>query len=112
MVESIMAYSLSASCGQSFEEALPHTAPTPAHMAQMHHAEITEALGQVTPGNTGAVAIEHGIDEQPVVLGGGTNVSSPAGQQVFDLAPLAICQGVSATHAPDNGASIEFDDTP
>jgi len=98
--------------GQGLENTLPHTAAAPSHMAQMHDAKIAEALGQVAPGNAGAVAIEHRIDEQPVVLGGGSNVSGPAGQQVLDLAPLAICQGISATHAPDNGASIRFDDTP
>lgn len=98
--------------GQGLENTLPHTAAAPSHMAQMHHAEIAQALGQVTPGNTGTVAIEHDIDEQPVVLGGRSNVSSPAGQQVLDLAPLAICQGISANHAPDNAASVGFDDTP
>ena len=81
------------------------TEPGAIHVAQVHHSEVAKALRQVAPGDTDSIAIEHCIDEQPVVLGGGSDMSGPAGQQVFDLSPLAVCQGVSAIHAPDNEAS-------
>ena len=98
--------------GQYFKQALPHTAPAPAHMAQVHHAEVPNRSGRIAPGNARAIAVEHRIDEQAVVFGRRSNVPGPAGQQVLDLQPLLICQGVSAVHAPDNGATSEFDDTP
>ena len=81
-------------------------------MTKMDHSEITEALGQIAPGDARAVAIEHRIDKQTVIRGWPTDVTRSAGQQVFDQFPLRICEGVSACHAPDNGASAEFDDTP
>lgn len=94
------------------EDTLPHPASAPAHVAQVHHPEIDKALGQVVPGDTSAIATAHGIDEQPIVIGRGCDMPSLTGQQVLDSAPLAICQSVSAIHAPDSEASIEFDDAP
>lgn len=98
--------------GQGFEHALPHARSAPAAVAQMNHAKVAKALRQITPGNTGAIAIEHGIHKQAVVGCGAPHMSSPAGQKVFDELPLRIREGISACHALDNAAGALFDDTP
>lgn len=87
---------------------MPHARLAPAHVAQVHHPEVPETLGQIAPRDAGAVAVQHRIHEQSIVFGGGSDMSSPAGKQVLDSAPLAICQGVSATHAPNNEAITDL----
>ena len=69
----------------------------------MHHTEITKALGQVPPWDTGAVTVEHRINKQPVVSCSGSGLSSLAGQQVFDAQPMRIAQGISSGHAQLHG---------
>ena len=45
-------------------------------------------MKQIAPGDAGAIAIGHGLDEQAVVRGGHTNGTRPARQQVLDPVPL------------------------
>jgi hypothetical protein len=84
---------------QNLENPLPHASPAPARVAGMHHAEVTKALRQVTPGNACAVALEHRIHEQPVVARGGSGLCRLAGQQIRDARPTLINQGISSGHA-------------
>ena len=63
------------------EDPLPDPALGPAAEAGVHLLPITEACRQVTPGKAGAVAIEHRLDEQAVVLGGDPDMSGAAGQR-------------------------------
>jgi hypothetical protein len=51
---------------------------------------VAEAFRQIAPGDTGARAIEDGLDEPAVVRGGHANRTKPAGQQVLDPIPLVI----------------------
>jgi len=55
-----------------------------------------EALRQIAPGNAGAVAEQHRLDEQAVVGGDYADGARPPGQQVLNPAPLVVSQGVSA----------------
>lgn len=66
----------------------------------MHDAKVAESRGQVAPGDACAVAVQHGIDEQPVVPGCGSRLTCLAGQQILDARPLRIVEGISFTHRP------------
>ena len=52
---------------QVSKNVLPNSGFGPAAMAAVDVLPITKPLGQVTPGNARPVAIEHRLDEQPVV---------------------------------------------
>ena len=41
---------------QRLKDAPPHTRLTPARVAQVHHPEVPEALGQIAPGNARAAS--------------------------------------------------------
>lgn len=64
--------------GQRLKDLLPTFTPTPAHVAQVHHPKVAKALGQIAPGDIGSVAIEHGFDEQAVILGRRNHLTNPA----------------------------------
>ncbi len=64
----------------------------------MHDAKVAESRWQVAPGDACAVAVQHGIDEQAVVLGSGSRLTCLAGQQILDALPLRIAEGISFTH--------------
>src|SRR5215210_1121037 len=81
------------------EHALPHASLGPAAEAGLHLDPAAEPLGQVAPGNAragAAGAVEHGLDKQPVVLGGAPDMSDPARQKVSDPLPLVIAQAVAS----------------
>ena len=75
---------------QGSENFVPDARPAPAHVPQMHDAEVSEALGQITPLDACAVAKEHSVHKHAVVLGGSADMSRPSGKKVFNLLPLAI----------------------
>ena len=64
----------------------------------MHHPEVPEPLRQITPGYARAIAVQHGLDEQPVVPGGHTHVTGAPGQQVLDAISLIVSKCVSSGH--------------
>jgi hypothetical protein len=82
---------------QKLEHTAPHAAAGPSAEARMDRLPIAEALRQVTPGNACSIAVDHGIDEQTIVLGGHPDVTLTSGQDVPDPVPLVIANGV-ATH--------------
>jgi hypothetical protein len=84
------------SLGQVLKDAVPHTGFGPAGKAAAHVFEVAEALRQVAPGDTGAVAVEYGVDKQTVVRSGYANRTGPTRQQVLDPVPLVIAESVSA----------------
>ena len=69
-------------------------------MTAVDVAKVPEALGQIAPGDTGAVTIEHRLDEQAVVASGGPRCAVPSGQQRLDASPLLLAQRVSSGHHP------------
>jgi hypothetical protein len=84
------------SLGQMLKDAVPDTGFGPAGKATVHVFEVPEALRQVAPGDTGAIAVEHSIDKQTVVRSGHANRTGPTRQQVLDPVPLIIAESVSA----------------
>jgi hypothetical protein len=74
MVLSIMAYSLSASFGKASEIRFDTPPLLEREWGGVHYAEVSKALGWVAPRNAWAAAVEHRIDEQPVVSHGGSKL--------------------------------------
>lgn len=66
----------------------------------MHDAEIAKALWQISPRATCAIAVEHCIDEQPVVFCSGSGPACLAGQQLADALPVGVKQCASFAHRP------------
>ncbi len=89
--------------GQMLEHSLPHPAPGPATEAGVDLLPGAEPLRQIAPGNAGAVAVEHSLDEQAVVPGGHAHMPGAAGQQVLDPLPLVVAQGIAAHRAVSSG---------
>jgi hypothetical protein len=83
---------------EPIEDPLPDACLAPTRVTEVYDAEVTEALRQVSPRDAGAVAIEHGVDEEAVVTGRHTHMACSAGQQVLDAGPLVVSEGVSAVH--------------
>jgi hypothetical protein len=54
---------------QPIEQLPPHTALGPSAEARVNRLAMTEALRQIAPRDARPVALQHGIDEQPIVLG-------------------------------------------
>ncbi|PXX80268.1 hypothetical protein DFR34_10439 [Rivihabitans pingtungensis] len=71
----------------------------------MHDAKVAESRWQVAPGDACAVAVQHGIDEQAVVLGCGSRLTCLAGQQILDALPLRTLDRVSTLRSTSHSAS-------
>src|SRR3712207_6057935 len=78
------------------EHPLPHASLGPAAEAGLHLDPATEPLGQIAPGDAGAIAVQHGLDKEPVVLGGAPDMADPVRQKVSDPLPLVIAQAVAS----------------
>src|SRR3954451_21098303 len=96
MVESIIAYSLSASAARCWNT-FAQTPDLARAEATMHLDAIAETLRQVTPRNTGAEPVQHRFDEEPVVPCRYPDVAITARQQVTDPLPLVVSQAVTAS---------------
>jgi hypothetical protein len=64
--------------GQMLKNPLPDATPRPAAETGMHHPEIAEAFGQITPWNAGPIAIQNRLDKQTVIVRRTTYRSLPA----------------------------------
>lgn len=62
----------------------------------MHLLPIAEPLRQIPPGNAGPIAVQHCLNEQPIVLGGDADMSFTPRQHVLDTIPLVVAQAVAA----------------
>src|SRR3954463_4367799 len=78
------------------EHALPHARLGPATEAGLPLDPPAKALGQIAPGDASPIAVEHGLDKQPVVLGGHAHMAQTSGQQISDPRPLIIPQAVAS----------------
>jgi hypothetical protein len=56
---------------------------------------VAESLGQVTPGNSGAVSVEDGFDESAIIVCGYADISRFSRKQVLDSLPLIIAKCIS-----------------
>lgn len=89
---------------QKLEHPAPHPALGPSTEARVNRLPVTEALRQVAPGNAGAIALDHGIDKQPVVPGGHPDVTNPSRPKILDPIPLVVAQGVTAHQSAPSAA--------
>ena len=85
--------------GQDFKHTHPHARLTPARMTQMHHPKVPEVLGQVAPRNACSITVQHRVDKPSVVSGLGSWLACTTRQQVLNVAPLIISDGISVAHA-------------
>ena len=81
---------------QQCENADPHAAFSPPAPSPMSVVPIAEARGKVPPGDTGAVSMDHRIDEPAIIRGRDADRSRPSGQTIFDQVPLVIAELVGA----------------
>jgi hypothetical protein len=82
--------------GQVLEQLLPHPFLGPAAEPAMGVLPIAESLRQVAPRDTGAVSIEHRLDESAVVAGGGAAITNFPRKQVPYPLPLVVAQSISS----------------
>jgi hypothetical protein len=89
MVASIIMNSLSAwAANISKMRANPSISP-------VRRLPFAVTLRQVTPGDAGAIPIDHRIHEQTVVGGRTAGMAFPAGQEILDLFPLIVAQSIA-----------------
>jgi len=79
MVESIIAYSLSASLAR-WSKTRFHTSPSQAAEPGVHHAEVAKPFRQVTPRSPGAETVQDRIDKQTVIHSWTADRTTPARQ--------------------------------
>src|SRR3974377_1512354 len=88
---------------QRLKNAGKHPALAPPSISPVRRLPFAVTLRQVTPGDAGAIPIDHRIHEQTVVGGRTADMAFPAGQEILDLLPLIVAQSI-AVHGP---ASLE-----
>jgi len=81
------------------EHALPHAGLGPAAEAPLHLDPTAEALGQIAPRDAGAEAVEHRLNEQPVVPGGHAHVTLTSRQQAPNAVPLVVTKAMASHQA-------------
>ena len=65
---------------QHFKGSLPNTSLTPAHVASVNHPKVAKAFGQVTPGNTDTITVEHCLDKEAIIFGSYSDFTNSAGE--------------------------------
>jgi hypothetical protein len=84
------------------KDAMPHTRLGPAAEAPMHLHAVAEAFGQVAPGYAGPVAVEHRLDEQPIIRRRDADPALLARQQMLDPVPPVVTQAIAAHRSAPN----------
>jgi hypothetical protein len=79
-------------CGEMLKDPLPHTAFGPTAEPQVDLRPITEALRQIAPRHSGTIAVQHRLDEQPIVRRRHSDRAFASRQQVLDPLPLIVTQ--------------------
>src|ERR1700675_4664842 len=105
MVESIIAYSLSASLARYFEDPLPHAGLGPAGKARMNRLPVSEAIRQVPPRHAGPISVQNRLNEQTIVRRGHPHMPQATRQQILDPVPFVVVQSIS----PHRSALLEAD---
>lgn len=80
---------------EMMENPFPDAGFSPSAEAPMDVFPMAEMFRQVTPGNACPISEQHRFDEAAVVGCRDAHRSGPAGQQVLDVIPLIIAQGVA-----------------
>src|SRR5215210_5682468 len=78
------------------EHPLPHASLGPTAEAGVDLDPTAEPLGPIAPRDTGAEAVEHRLNKEPVVLGRAPDMPDPPRQKVSDPLPLVIAQAVAS----------------
>jgi len=81
---------------QKLERRAPHAALGRSAEARVNRLPIAEALRQVAPWDARAIAVNHGIDEPPIVLGGHPDMTVTSRQEILDPVPLVVAKGITA----------------
>ena len=93
--------------GQELENPLENAALGPSVEALVDDLPVAEALGQITPRNTGSKPEKNSFDEQPIVRRRAAHMAFAARQNVFDPIPLVVAQGISSHRsAPPKGRPL------
>ncbi|MBG6071239.1 hypothetical protein IWX87_000986 [Polaromonas sp. CG_9.7] len=71
----------------------------------MHEPKVAKALEQIVLRDAGAAAVQHSLNEQPIVPGSQTYGFLASWQQILDAFPLIISMCISFGHACQNRAS-------
>jgi hypothetical protein len=92
--------------GEMLENLLPDTGFSPSAEALMHVLPIAEALRQITPRHTGAIAIQHRLDEQSVVRRRHTHMTLLPRQQLPDTLPLIVAHPIASHRSAPNRPTL------
>ena len=81
--------------GQGLEPARPHPLLGPPAEPPVGILPIAASLRQVAPGDSGAVSIQHRLDQSAIISSGGADIANFPRQQVFYSLSLIIAQSIS-----------------
>ena len=81
---------------QHFKDPLSDTPLAPAHVTSVNHPKVAKAFGQIAPGDTNAITIEHCLDEGAIILGSHSDGSHSAGEQMLNTLPLIITESIAS----------------
>jgi len=81
---------------EMLKDPLPYAGFRPAAEPAVDIDRIAEAFRQVTPGDAGPVAVQHGVDEPAVIGGGRSDRTFSSGQKVLDPVPLVVTKSKAA----------------
>ena len=65
---------------EHFKDPLPDTPLAPAHVTSVNHPKVAKAFGQVTPGDTDPITIEHCLDKEAIIFGSNPDCTNSAGE--------------------------------
>jgi hypothetical protein len=97
--------------GEMLENPLPDTGLGPTGKPRVNVDRIAKPLRQVAPGNSSAIALEHGLDEQTVVSCRHPDMTFTAGQQVLDTIPLVVTKGVASHRSASQADRLGIEET-
>jgi hypothetical protein len=83
--------------GQMLEDLLPHPAFGPTAEPAMGVLPIAPSLRQIAPWGAGAVAVEHRLDESPIILSCGADMPDSSRRKVFDPFPLVVAVHIGSS---------------
>src|ERR1700686_5105896 len=107
-----MAYSLSASLA-SISNSFFQTPLLAQRDKRVYLDRVATAFGQVPlRDDAGPIAVNHGFDKQPIVLGCYPHMPFTSGQNILDPVPLIVPKGVAAhLSAPNQLTAYESRDS-
>ena len=90
---------------EHFKDPLPDTLLAPAHVTSVNHPKVAKAFGQVTPGDTDLITVEHCLDKEAIILGSHSDGSYSTREQMLNPLPLIITESVASG---GNGTSLQL----